>query len=133
MKKAHFILIAANEWHNKFMIRADLFEAGKVLGEVQHITVDYKEEVELTLERAAQLLTAMDAKEVKGLIVSFMHLASIEIDEKITYNDGAIKPYWNKMVRIVSSGGKWFMLHDFVKWLGFKVETDEHLYIKSIS
>jgi len=132
MKKAHFIMIAASAWSNKFMIACDLFEMGKVLGEVQHITVDYKEDAVVNMERAAKLVTALEGAEVKGLIISFMHLASIQIDEKITHNDGSIKPYWNKQVRIISTGYKWFMLHEFIKRLGFKVETDEHLYIKAI-
>lgn len=129
---ASFLCIVADKWTNKFMIAADLFETGKVLGHDLRFTATYNEGTALTLERAGKAINAMAQAEQKEFITSLFHLEYITVDDVVIYNDGRIKPYWNKEVRIISTGDKWFMLDDFLRNLGFKVETDEHRYIKNI-
>jgi len=133
MNKIILFVIAGDRRLNRFMEAADLFEAGKVLGQIEEVVVSYKEGAAVTAEIAEKLVMALGKAEQSDFIVSFVHFDRIVEGNKITYNGGKVKPYWNKAVRIISTGQKWFMLHEFIKRLGFKVETDEHMYITSIS
>lgn len=130
MIKATYILISSDEWHNTFMTAADLFEKGKVLGTVEILEVSYKEGTRLTFKRASAPIRQIE--KLKGRIVSFFHLVSIQNDNLVTFNDGSVRPYINLAVRIISTGREWYMLKDYLRWLGLKVETDEFMYIKNV-
>lgn len=132
MIQATYLLIAGDARRNAFMKAADVFEEGKVLGEAEEIVVNYKEHTDLTLERAAIPIAEIHKLGEKKLIVSLFHLISIQQGNVITMNDGTVKPYVNKAVRIISSGEKWFMLDDCLRYLGFTVETDEWRFIKNV-
>ena len=132
MIRATYLLIAGDARLNAFMKAADVFEEGKVLGEPEQIIVNYKEDIELTLERAALPINEVAKSDEKKYIISLFHLISIQQEKVITMNDGKIKPYVNKSVRIISSGTNWFMLDDYLRYLGFTVETDEFRFIKNI-
>lgn len=133
MTRATYLLIIGDARMNSFMNAADLFEVGKVLGEIEEVLVDYKEGTDLTLDRAALPIQEIANADEKKYIISLFHLVSIQQDNVITNNDGRIKPFVNKAVRIISTGEKWFLLDEFVRRLGFTVETDEHRFIKNVS
>lgn len=130
MIKATYLLISSNEWQNTFMTAADLFEEGKVLGAVEQVELQYKEGTRITLKKAGRAIRHI--QKLKGRIVSFFHLVCIQNDNVVTHNDGSVPPYFNPAVRIISTGTHWYMLKDYLSWLGFNVETDEFMYIKSV-
>jgi len=132
MIRATYLLIAGDARLTAFMKAADVFEDGKVLGEVEQVIVNYKEDIELTLERAALPIQEVAKAEEKRYIISLFHLISIQQANVISMNDGRIKPYVNKAVRIISIGVNWFLLDDYLRYLGFTVETDERRFIKNV-
>lgn len=129
---ANYICIAADKRINSFMHAADLFEAGKVMGFINRFTATYAEGTELTLQRAERGIIAMAEAKQTEYVVSLLHLDFIIVDNVITINDGRIKPYWNKGVRVISDGHIWYCLDSFLRKLGYKVETDEHRYITQV-
>lgn len=130
---ANILMIAAPKRMNDFMVACDLFERGKVLGSVSMLRAFYDEDAELSLERAYKMVTAWEGYNGNDYVISLVHLASIELKDTIIMNKGKFIPYWNKEVRIVSSGHKWFMLDEYIRHLGFKVKTDEFRFITEIS
>jgi hypothetical protein len=130
INRATFCIISAPKTINEFMKACDLFEQGKVLGTPEQIVISYLPEVELTLQRAAQALIHLkNAYEHNKSIVSLVHLLYIERANIIEVNKGIIPPYWNKDVRICSTGTQWFLLDNFLRSLGCTVTTDEYRYI----
>jgi len=117
---------------NHLMKAADLFDEGKVLGDIQWISITYEEGVAIDLERAYKLVEAWQNVEEKEFIISLVHLVSVDVGDVIIFNKGKLKPFWKKDVRIISNGNKFFMLDDYIRHLGFKVKTDEHRYITEI-
>ena len=67
---------------------ADLFEAGKVLGQIEEVVVSYKEGAAVTAEIAEKLVMALGKAEQSDFIVSFVHFDRIVEGNKIT----ALKP-----------------------------------------
>lgn len=132
VKKAHYLTIAAPANYNKFILACDVFEKGKVVGLIQTWTATFDKETELSLDRAGECIRQMGKMEPEGIMLTFLHLVKIEIDERVTFNDGSIKPYWNKSVRAFSNGTHWAMLHDFIRKVGFNVKTDEHMFVTEI-
>jgi len=118
---------------NAMMVAADLFDQGKALGYQSWLEVKYHEDVHLNLERAFKIVDAVAKAKIDKLIVSLVYLISVESDETLIWNKGKMPPYWNKDVRIVSTGREWFMLDDFVRFLGFQPITDNHRYITAIT
>jgi len=130
--KANLLIIAAPAHMNHLMKAADLFDEGKVLGDIQWISITYEEGVAIDLERAYKLVEAWQNVEEKEFIISLVHLVSVDVGDVIIFNKGKLKPFWKKDVRIISNGNKFFMLDDYIRHLGFKVKTDEHRYITEI-
>jgi len=130
--KANLLIIVAPARMNHFMKAADLFDEGKVLGEIQWISITYEDGVAIDLERAYKLVEAWQNVQEKEYIISLVHLVSVDVGDVIIFNKGKLKPFWRKDVRIISDGNKNFMLDDYIRHLGFKVTTDEHRYIMEI-
>jgi hypothetical protein len=132
MKTAEFIVIAGRKDIDSFMKAADLFH-GKNIGEIDIITVSYKEFENLSFERMEKLIPILkEGFEKTGHIVSFIHLISIRNNDNITLNS-IVKPYIDKSAREVSDGKKSFVLKHFIEaYTPFKCETDEYYYITEI-
>jgi hypothetical protein len=132
MKTAEFIVIAGRKDIDDFMKAADLFH-GKNLGEIETITISYKESETLSLERMEKLIPVLkEGFEKTGQIVSFIHLISIRNNDNITLNS-IVKPYVDKSVREISNGKKSFVFKHFIEaYTPFKCETDEYYYITEI-
>ena len=130
---ATLMIISGNKMMTKFMQCADTFEQGKVLGEVNIITVNYKENEKLTLKRAELIIYATKKALEDSEVVSFVHLVEIKIGNKIIKNQGEILPYINKEVRIISDGSKWFVLARFIEQrTQLKILTDQHMFITGV-
>lgn len=118
MPNVQMIAIFYNKIHSKFMTAADVFEQGKVLGEIYNIS--FATDKELTNE---ELIDGIKQSLEKDNIVSF-----------ITVKHTKCIPYVNPEVRIISSGTKWFMLHEWIRreFPFLDIELTEHVYIKSM-
>lgn len=118
---------------NEFMLAADLFEQGKVLGTKEQVTIDYNRRIDKTMKHAAKSIQHLhDAYEAQNRIVSLVSLQFIASDNMVLFNNGIIPPYWNKGVRIISTGDKWFMLDDFLRSEGYQVKTDQYRFIVGV-
>lgn len=132
--KAVYLAIYAPARMNKFMKAADLFEAGKVLGFIQYITITYNPEIKLNFRRPSlKTKHLVEALTGAGSIVSFVHLLYIESNGKARANTGYIKPYINKEVRVISTGEKWYLFDEYLRGLGFEVTTNKYRYIETVN
>lgn len=131
--KAVYVIISAPRRYNAFMTAADLFEQGKVLGALEQITIDYKRRIDRTMKHAAKSIPVLrEAYEAQDRIVSLVSLQYIASDNMVVFNKGTVAPYWNKEVRIISTGHKWFMLDDYLRSEGYTVKTNEHRFIVGV-
>jgi hypothetical protein len=114
-----FRVISYDKRMNDFMVSCDVFEKGKVLGEIIEIVVntnsEYSDEDAINKMRRAV--------EAGGHIVSFV---ALEHSKAI--------PYFNPEVRVVSNGKEFFMLHEYIKsqYPYLDVETDNQYFITGI-
>lgn len=132
MKTATFIVVAGPKLIDSFMKAADLFRA-KNLGIVEEMTVVYKEDQNISIDRAAALIPFVkEVFEKSEKIVSFIHLKSVRNNNVITLND-SVKPYYDEKIREVSNGHTSFVFKEFIeKTTGFKCNTDQNYFIKEI-
>ena len=73
MKKATFYVIAGDKKLTEFMQAADVFEKSKIVGNIQEITVNYKEDVDITLEYAGKIIDDLRKKlEAEDLLKRFI-------------------------------------------------------------
>lgn len=130
MKEGIFYVICGDSKITKFMQAADVFEKSKVVASVQKISVEYKEDIDLTIEYAGKIIEKIKEElEEQGQLVVFIHLDSIIVDDVVTENMGDIPPYINKSIRAISDGEHWIMLHDILERLGVKVQYNENYFI----
>jgi hypothetical protein len=130
MKKGIFYVIVGDTDITKLMQAADIFDKSKIIASIQKISVEYKEDVDLTIEYAGNIIEKIKNElEEEGHIVVFIHLESISIDDVVTENMGDIPPYINKSIRSISDGEHWVMLYDVLERLGVKVEYNENYFI----
>ena len=134
VKRAVYMAIYADRWTDDFMIAADLFDPGKHVGYLHDVSISYKPDTELTFEMAALGIDHLrQALEYEGRnIVTLVHLNFVQSKNMIVFNDSA-PPYFNPEVRIVSTGQQYYMLDDFLRHIGLKVETDQYRYIKAVN
>ena len=138
MKKATYLVISGSKTMTEFMQACDVFEKSRVVGEITHMDTTFSEnDKNVTLYRAGQniqhIKASLEQKEI-GLIVSLVHLVSVESDGKITKNNKDIVPYINKNVKTISDGSKWFIFHTFIKkYCGFDFNTNSDYSFKENS
>lgn len=114
-----FEVITYNREMNNLMLRCDMFERGKVLGEFATITLEGEPAVESTII-------------FKALIDAMTHEECPEICSFIYLDDDHV--WWDKNVRVISSGDKWAMLDDIIRhrYPKLVVETGEGRYITNV-
>lgn len=132
MKKAVFIVIYSRKDIDSFMKAADLFN-GKNLGTVHEVTVEYNDNIKLTLAHAKKNINRIKgALEKSGQIVSFIHLRQIQNGDTIKLNT-KILPYYDSKAREISDGHKAFIFKNFIEWVTpFVCVTDNNFYITEL-
>jgi hypothetical protein len=130
---AKIMVISGDKKLTKFMQCADVFEASKVLGTLNILSVNYKENEKASLSRAGLLIDAIKNSLEDDEVVSFIHVLEVTNGNTTIRNQGEIVPYINKTVRCISDGHSWFVLSDFIEQkTGLKVVTDKHKFIISV-
>ncbi len=122
--EAQFIAIVKDPIMTEMMQRFDVFDKGKVVANIQKLNVDFKKETVVDEKKINETIDNLvkTFKEVKKPI-AFITLYSKLINHI---------PYFDPTVRQVSNGKKFFMLHEWISHLGYKVETTNDMYVKSI-
>ncbi len=109
-------IIVGHKWTHEFMQAADLFSDAKRLGEYKQMVVTGTKDIKLH-----ELVENMrGGLEHAGLTVSFVGIRYI--DGKINYK---YPPYIRPGVNVISTGYNWSLFEKILKYLGYKVETDE--------
>jgi hypothetical protein len=120
MPKYEVKIISAPKLLNKFMVCCDVFEKGKVLGDISSYIVEADKEVD------EQILidSFKKAADESDRIVSF-----------ITVEHSRCIPYFNPEVRIVSNGYNFFMLHEWIEYNypHLNVKINQYRFIESIT
>lgn len=132
--KAIFNVIVRDALRTKFMQATDVFDAGKIVGEIKTFTATFKEFEQVTFERCQNLIN-MWAKTPKNFPFVLIHLHSIENEDQILLNTKLkCMPYIDYSVRQISDGQHTFFLKDYlVNELGISVETDQFVFVKPLS
>lgn len=134
MKNAKFLIIFGDKNITEFMQVCDMFDKAKVHGVVNEMTVSYAKSEKMSFKRCGTLVHVLkDALEVHGRVLTFVHLMNIEDDDAIHKNNGKVNPYVNLDVREVSDGKRSFLLADFLRLIGFDVETDKNMFVKKVT
>jgi len=129
MKSGTFYVICGDR------IDTDLFlgvedDKSKILATVQKVLVNYKDEIELTIEHAGEIFDNVKrGLEEKEQTVVLIHLESIDIDGKHVDNIGDVPPYINKSIRMIGDGERWYPLYEILDHLGIVVDYDENYFI----
>lgn len=133
--KAIYTIIWAPAKLNAFMKACDVFEQGKVLGNLDQITIDFNGDPTPDMQEAGKVIDIIKAmNDTKSeYIISLISLLCVISDEHIYLNKGKVPPYWNREVRIISTGTQWFMLYKYLEQQGYEVAKDEHMYITAVS
>lgn len=119
---AHFITIQGNRFGTDMARALDLFEDFKAIGEINHLTVEWNEGEDVTIERAGKLISkAVESIEKSGAIPIFVHLIKIVGDDMIILNKKLKVPYYcHEKYRVVSDGRRWYTLDEFMQRLDIK-------------
>ena len=122
--KAEFIIVSNLKKLTTFMRACDVFEKGKFIGNTYTFTVTFDDDVEINQELIQKTIQKLASTPMEHGELMF-----------VTLNSHLIKhtPYFNPEGRILSTGSKWTLMADFIKNLGYKVETDENMYLKSVT
>ena len=135
MTTVKILLILTPKMISRFMQAADVFDNGKVIGEIKEISIDFKEGEIVDFSRIEKLFpvlkTAFESE--SQYQVQLIHAEQIESEDNILKNNKKLLPYFNPKVRQISDGSKFFLFCDFLKNLGFEVETTQDMYIKNLS
>lgn len=129
MKSGTFYVICGDR------IDTDLFlgvedDKSKILATLQKVLVNYKDEIELTIEHAGEIFDSVKkGLEEKEQTVVFIHLESIVIDGVLIENIGDVPPYINKSIRMIGDGECWYPLYEVLGYLGIVVDYDENYFI----
>jgi len=127
---AKILVISGNKMLTKLMHAGDVFEKSKVFGEMKVISVDYKENEKVTLQRAAKVIEPLRIGLEENEVVSLVHVLEVTNGNVTIKNEGQVLPYINKEVRCISDGQNWGLLSKLIEaHLGLKVITDEHMFI----
>lgn len=77
------MVISGNKMMTKFMQCADVFEKSKVLGNVRHFTINYKDGEKVNFKRANLVIDATK-KALDDEVISFIHVLQITNGNIIT-------------------------------------------------
>lgn len=115
--EATFYVIWINKKMTDIMQAVDMFEEWKVVGEPHSFVVTYKDgSSKLTWERVKKVMDALAEQDT--MPVAFIHLNNIESEGELRINTGAVEPWINPKVKVISTGKKWFLaeeLKDFIE------------------
>lgn len=116
MYRAYFDIIYWPKVITDFMQSADVFGLGRVVWEMQSISVWYKREI--TFESATSIMrNIIKWFEASGNIVSYVNLKKIQNNNIIELNQWIVEPYINEKVKTVSNWENFYLLNDIIKWL----------------
>jgi hypothetical protein len=120
-----FNIIVKDSQMTSIMQATDLFDSGKIIGQRQSIEITYDVDAEITEERIANTM--------KALVEAYSEFGKQEI-VFLDLSIGIVNstPYVDKRVRQVSDGKKSFLFVDWLKHIGYDVETTQDMYVKSI-
>jgi hypothetical protein len=124
-----YVLCGENRERNPYLEMIDT-DYSRIYAALQKVIVNYKEEVELTIEHAGEIFDQIKkGLEEKNQIVVLIHLESIDIDNEHIDNIGDVPPYINKTIREISDGTTWYPLYEILEHIGIKVDYDENYFI----
>lgn len=128
-----FIIIHGDVRLSAFMNTADVWSVGTHLGDIHNYCVTLKDGYDHSFENMEKDKKAMiGAIEQLGDKVIFAHTLRIKTPDAILLNNNKTKPYLDKSIRIVSNGKSFFMMDDFLKYMGIEHQCDEHRFITEI-
>lgn len=102
IKELEFDLIVGDKFPTQFLQAFDLFEKTKITGEVLSLTVNFKENENITKTKIEKIISKIkDTIEKEEKLVAF-------IGCKLN------KLYWeNPDIKTISNGTHWFCINDF--------------------
>ena len=123
MKTIILDALVGDNYLNRFMHCADVFESFKQLADYQQITLDVSfkdDEIERAENTVNILVDAFKESDKNVVFVSIREIDGIRVN---------MKNYIMPNVSVISSEKKWFMFHEFLKRIGYNVETNEHMQV----
>jgi hypothetical protein len=114
-QKAHFLMFVSHRAIDGLMRAADLYEPGRHVARPEEITADFKDDVELDLERAFQMFEdGGERASNEEFEVVYAMLLGIEVDGERIAND-RVKPYIKPGLTSITDGHKFFMIRKLVE------------------
>lgn len=114
--------ITGDSMINEFMHAADVFENGKQIGFYEQVVITG--ETEVKIESLVDILKSAFEKVKKNVVF----ISIREINKKPVFN---YKPYIRPNTQSISTGREWGMLKNILETIGYEVETDQYMNVKS--
>lgn len=132
--KAIFEVIVRDVLKTQFMQAADMFDTGKIVGEVKKFTATFKPGEQVTFERCQELVEAWGATPSENFHFVLVHLRQIQSEEQILLNTKLrCVPYVDYSVRQISDGQHTFFLRDYLAdILKIPIEVDQFVFVKPL-
>jgi hypothetical protein len=125
MKKIVMDALYADAHLNTLMHTSDIFESFNQLATYQQLTLDVTfndDEIERAQKTIDHVVNAFKTANKNVVFVSIRTIDNVPVK---------MNNYIMPNISVISSGNKWFMFHEFLTRIGYKVETNEHMQVLS--
>jgi len=125
MKKIVMDALYGDAQINDMMHAADVFESFNQLAVYKELTLDVTfndDEIERAQKTVDHVVNAFKTTHKNVVFVSIRTIDNVPVK---------MNNYIMPNISVISSGDKWFMFHEFLTRIGYKVETNEHMQVLS--
>lgn len=139
--KINMTAIVGNKKQNDFMHFADVFERGKILGDILNFTITceakdvFDSEFEKTLKSSCEF--SRQSFEKSDCIVTYVGINNISFDDDQGHNvilNRTILPYIRPGVQTISNGKEFGLFDNFLKQkhFGYIVQTSQYRHVLGV-